>query len=548
MENQLNFLLVEDDAVDRKAVCRLLDFAGAQKTDTVESLQEAKEKIRSQSYDAVILDLGLPDSQGVDGIIEFQATAPEVPIVVLTGALDEGTALRSMDLGAEDFINKKTVTQDSLMRSLRFAIERHRRKTEIYRDIDSLKLSLHDAVSEAATDPLTGLPNRRALQRYLEQLAASQPRRSVIVGLADLDHFKSINDSHGHHVGDVILREFSSRLQHSLRATDFAARIGGDEFVVVLGGLQRHEAQDLGERLISHVLANPGMVGKKMIPFSATLALAELEPPFLDLEQILIQTHALLARGKVLGRSRVECSWKEEGVEAREAPEVSETPGYKYGVAFQQNRLVQRTRSIQSMMMEGKIGHHVSFGLGASWPMMAPAINRARLSGRLSEMTLGCMKLAQEWRMENAPGGELHLDIEADAIKPWVLSRMNQIFPDGPQRQSCVLFLHSDLPTQPGSASLSELLLLRRAGFQIGIRGIGDGSTILEHLQLLRPDWIRFDPALTINVGQYEKKVQMLKMMMEMLSPLNAHALAEETHRNEDLRQLTELGFVASYG
>src|SRR4051812_18554237 len=107
MNNYLNLLVVDDDAVDAANVSRMLSHSGiARNTDSVPSLAEAKNKIRHNHYDAVILDLGLPDSQGTDGVLDFQATAPELPIVVLTGNEDEKTALRSMSVGAEDYINK----------------------------------------------------------------------------------------------------------------------------------------------------------------------------------------------------------------------------------------------------------------------------------------------------------------------------------------------------------------------------------------------------------------------------------------------------------
>jgi len=145
------------------------------------------------------------------------------------------------------------------------------------------------------------------------------------------------------------------------------------------------------------------------------------------------------------------------------------------------------------------------------------------------------------------PGGVLHVDIEADAIKPWVCTELNHIFRQESDRASCVLLLHSDFPTQPGTASLSDMRLLRQAGFQIGVRNVGDGSTILEHLQLLAPAWIRFDPALTVNVGRYAKKSEALAQIIEILRPLEARFIAEETEAEEDLKVLRELGFHAYY-
>ena len=550
MEATLNLLLVEDDPVDAKSIARVLQRCGlSQSMENATTLEQAKQKVRTHHYDAVILDLGLPDSQGVDGVLEFQASAPEIPIVVLTANQDERMAIRSMDIGAEDFINKNTFTDDSLCRSLRFAIERHRRKRQAYSDIDSLRLSLGDAMHQATTDPLTGLPNRRALQNHLEQLGKTFPQLPVIVGVCDLDHFKAINDEHGHHVGDMVLREFSGRLQHCLRSTDFAARVGGDEFVIVFGGLSRTEAAALGQRMLQHVSSGPANHTSHQVHFSATLAMAEIEAPFVDLEQILLQTHALLAKGKSGGRNRLECAWNEDAPSppayAKAAPPAPEP---ELAPPQLEDNLIQHPRSVLSLELGGSMGHHLAFGLGPGpWPLVGPALQRSRLANRLSEMTVECIRRAQAWRAQDAPDAQLHLDIEADAIKPWVCTELTRIFPRESSRESCVLFLHTDFPSQPGLASLADIRFIRQAGFQLGVRNLGDGATILEHLQLLRPSWIRFDPALTINVGKYQRKVERLAQMVEMLRPLGARYIAEETEEDGDLRELLELGFYAYY-
>jgi diguanylate cyclase (GGDEF)-like protein len=547
MNSALNFLLVEDDPVDALAIQRGLDRCGLHKcTDNAVTLEQAKERIRHKRYDAVILDLGLPDSSGIDGVLEFQASAPEIPIVVLTGNLDDSVAMRSMDIGAEDFIQKKSLTDEALCRALRFAIERHRRKRQAYSDLDAMRLSLNDAMRRATTDQLTNLPNRRGLQNHIEQVSRRYHYHPVIVGICDLDHFKNINDTYGHHVGDAVLSEFAGRLQHCLRSTDFAARIGGDEFVIVFGGMSREEAAALGRRMLAHVSSSPAMHAGLAVPFSATLALAEVEAPFIDMEQILSQTHAMLTQGKEGGRNRVQCSWNCE-LPSKPNGATGEGAGQEESLELDKE-IVQLRRSVNSIQLGASLGNHLAFGLGSStWPMVGPLISRARLANRLSEITLDCLRLAQRWRSEDAPHAMLHLDIEADAINPLLCAELVKVFPEESSRGSCVLFLHTDFPSMPGSASFTHIRLVRQAGFQLGVRNLGDGATIFEHLQLLNPSWIRLDPALTINVGRYQKKVEHLRQVVDMLRPLGALLVAEETEDDLDLRQLLELGFHAYY-
>jgi diguanylate cyclase (GGDEF)-like protein len=536
MSQALNFLVVEDDPIDSKTVCRLLNsLPSVEHTDTARDLREAKQQLRDKRYDAVVLDLGLPDSQGVDSVIDFQATAPDLPIVVLTGSSDERTALRSVDLGAEDCLSKDDVTRDSLARALSFAMERHRHKHAIYQDLDQLKVSLDGALHAAATDPLTGLANRRGLEDHLAHLRHSAPRGPVIAAVADLDHFKAINDQHGHDVGDVVLKEFSRRLLHCLRAGDFAARVGGDEFVIIFAQLNRSEADALGRRLLAHVAASPVSPRPGLqVSFSATLAMLELQEP-IDLEKILNETHPALLRGKEGGRRRLEFTWEAgpEGPEGVEAP-VAADPG---GTQFQ-------VRDLCSLPCALPLGYRLVFGDGEGNGLrQSPPLGRARLRGDLREMSLEQLRRAEHWRSLHMPGSLLMLDLEADAVDSGLRLELNHLMPDEGLRQATVLCFHTAFQAVSGSQALPELMLLRKAGFQLGVRGVGDGSTVFEHLTLLAPEWLRVDPVLTHNVARFNRKRETLRLLLTMLRPLGSKFLAEDPASPEDQRVLAELGF-----
>ncbi|MFG6440019.1 sensor domain-containing diguanylate cyclase [Roseateles sp. LKC17W] len=122
-----------------------------------------------------------------------------------------------------------------------------------------LSEALAAASQQAATDGLTGLPNRRSLDQLLDtQLALAQREgRPFSVLMLDLDHFKAVNDTHGHAVGDAVLRGFAQRIQTQLRRSDVCARYGGEEFCVVLPGTAAALALDAGERLRRAVAAAP---------------------------------------------------------------------------------------------------------------------------------------------------------------------------------------------------------------------------------------------------------------------------------------------------
>lgn len=217
-------LLVEDDPVDLHLFRRYLQRNGRHRFALQQAarLEDGLERLRVQTFELVLLDLGLPDSQGLQTFCRAHQEAPEVPIIVLTGDADEDQALRAVREGAQDYLIKSELTAPLLVRAIRYAIERH-----------TMQQSL---VALSLTDELTGLYNRRGFRTLAEpqiKLAHRAGRQTSLI-FADLDGLKDINDSQGHEVGNQALVEAASVLRRSFRDTDVVARIGGDEFAVLL--------------------------------------------------------------------------------------------------------------------------------------------------------------------------------------------------------------------------------------------------------------------------------------------------------------------------
>ena len=141
-------------------------------------------------------------------------------------------------------------------------------------DFDELRRSIGRYADEAQTDPLTGLPNRRHLERYVAELTGHG--RSGVLAVADLDGFKEVNTVHGHLVGDEVLQQVAAVLSRTLRADDFLARYGGDEFVIVLPGTTLAESQEVVHRLTAAVAAHDWSGLAPGTPVSLTLGLTAL--------------------------------------------------------------------------------------------------------------------------------------------------------------------------------------------------------------------------------------------------------------------------------
>ena len=223
MLQSYNVLLVEDVLMIAKITMQMLKKSVSNKYSCVHqaSLADAVAVLRAEEFDAILLDLNLPDSRELDTLSGILAAAPEVPIVVLTATADDGIGLRAVQLGAQDFLQKGDFNYLALDRAIMYAIERQR----MQRTIRQL----------AVLDELTGLYNRRGFNTLNPDLLARIKRTGARGYLCyfDLDRFKHINDELGHAKGDEALKEFAATLRSVFRKDALLVRLGGDEFVAM---------------------------------------------------------------------------------------------------------------------------------------------------------------------------------------------------------------------------------------------------------------------------------------------------------------------------
>ncbi len=238
-QRPIKVLLVESDHAYQEELRERLETVRSFALDVewVGELSEALGRLTQGGIDAILLDLDLPDSQGIVTFERAYAFAPDVPIIVLTDEADEDIAIATVQGGAQEYLVKSEVQPSVLARSVRHAMERHR----LLSALRSLSL----------IDDLTGLYNRRGFSDLGEQYLklARRSGRGVTVVYLDLDRFKTINDSLGHHVGDRALMKVADILKATFRRSDIIARLGGDEFGVLALEASGESSELLVERL-----------------------------------------------------------------------------------------------------------------------------------------------------------------------------------------------------------------------------------------------------------------------------------------------------------
>ncbi len=262
--------------------------------------------MKEGEFTAILLDLSLPDSSGLQTVLKMRYCAPSVPIVVLTGWDDQALALKSMQAGVQDYLVKGEVDADSLAQSLLYAIERNRVQSRFMHRAEQLQLANQRLKVLAETDPLTGLLNRRGLEQILDGLLGDgEIRLPLVAVLVDLDNFKEVNEAHGHAVGDLALKEAARRIHACLRPGDCAARVGGDEFLLLAPRECLSEGVDFGEILRSNLSRAALPLDRRGVRLTASLGLALVPSAARSIEDLLTLLHPMLAQSKGAGKDRL---------------------------------------------------------------------------------------------------------------------------------------------------------------------------------------------------------------------------------------------------
>ncbi len=204
--------------------------------------------VREDSYDCVVLDFNLPDFRADELVQSAAEHLTATPVVIVSANTDQSVVIDSFRSGVVDFVPKdEAMVGDALWRSIEHAIQENRRLTNERREQDRRERYL---AKLAETDQLTGLYNRRYFERCIDEGRWDSDRRKTMsVVMLDIDHFKQINDTHGHHAGDDTLCQTADFILTQIDGSDIAIRWGGEEFVIIRPSASLVDSMIWAERL-----------------------------------------------------------------------------------------------------------------------------------------------------------------------------------------------------------------------------------------------------------------------------------------------------------
>jgi diguanylate cyclase (GGDEF)-like protein len=283
-------LVVDDNPVNLRM---LADWLGSEHyvVSTATDGFEALAKIAAERPDTVLLDVVMPELNGFEVCRRIKAdpTMADIPVIMVTALSDVDDLVRGFNAGADDFVTKP-FNFDALTARVRSQLRRKRHYERI--------------VEESLVDPLTCAFNRRYFDAHAPRLAARcrAARNPVAVLMIDVDNLKQINDARGHPAGDRVLKEVVGRVTSALRPSDLVARMGGDEFAIVMPETGRDAARRIAERLRGSIGSTPVEGVAVTVSVGAAASRPDEEE---ELDATLKRADAALYEAKRAGGNRV---------------------------------------------------------------------------------------------------------------------------------------------------------------------------------------------------------------------------------------------------
>jgi two-component system cell cycle response regulator len=301
LDQQVSILSIEDKDDDFAKVKQLLQDHDQLKLTRVKSIKEAFSRLEKERFDLIFLDYLLPDGTGLNFLEAVNSKRLETPAVVITGQGDELIASRIIQAGAYDYLPKGKVSGKALLRIISNALEKAGLKRE-------MRMAQEKLAEMSVRDELTGMFNRRYFGEALERDISGAQRygHGLALCMIDLDHFKRVNDTHGHLCGDRVLHEFGRLLDDSIRKYDVGCRYGGEEFAVILPDTSLDKALSLCERFRKRVKGHAFTYEGLTLHITASVGVAA-RPAGVEItgKQLVDLADKALYQAKSQGRDRV---------------------------------------------------------------------------------------------------------------------------------------------------------------------------------------------------------------------------------------------------
>jgi diguanylate cyclase (GGDEF)-like protein/PAS domain S-box-containing protein len=416
-------------------------------------------------------------------------------------------------------------------------------------DVSGLRHAEQKLAHWALHDPLTGLPNRTLLVDRIDQALNRQIRNSRLVAalFCDVDNFKDVNDSHGHHVGDEVLKAVAARLCGAVRPTDTVARIGGDEFVVLSEDMDESGAFELASRVLL-ALAAPLDVAGHELSLSASVGVAFANST--DPAELLRNADAAMYLAKQRGRNRAELF--DERLRQVAADRISLIGDLRHAV--ERDELRVHYQPVFSLDGESLVGvealvrwQHPRRGL--VYPLeFVPAAESANLIGEIGAWVLrtACHQAAA-WAHAGTDGAPLQMAVNVSARQLAQGGGLVQLVADavndsGIDPSTLVLEVTESVVMDDAEATLSILTELKALRVQLAIDDFGTGYSSLVYLKRFPVDQLKVDRSFVRGLGTDPDDSAIVASVIGLAHAVGIVTIAEGVETGQQLAALQQLG------
>ena len=495
MPETYQVLLIEDNPGDARLLQEMLAEVPPApfRLTCADRLSRAMEVLSSQKIELLLLDLSLPDSHGLETFAKVYAHSPKVPIIVLTGNDDTALALAAVKAGAQDYLFKGKLDRELLVRSMQYSIERKRYQEELEH--------------QANYDALTGLPNRNLLHDRLRQAVFAQREvHPVAVVFIDLDHFKFINDSLGHSLGDQLLATVAERLHSIVRDGDTVARLGGDEFVLILNDQTKGDVIFRVMHRILNRVSEPMTIGDQELCITCSAGVSVYPQDGPDVESLLKNADVAMYRAKERGRNNFQFYTSEMNARANERLALE----HNLRRAMERNELLlhyQPKIDVASGRIVGAEAlvrwNHPEWGL-VQPDRFIPIAEETGLIVPIGEWVLRtACKQNRAWHDAGLPRGAMSVNLSARQFRQETLVKtVGQILSaTGMAAEYLEMELTESMVMHNAEAAILSLRGLKSLGVRVSVDDFGAGYSSLSYLRRLPIDTLKIDQSFVHDIA-----------------------------------------------
>ena len=535
----LSVLIVEDSVDDTELLLHELRRGGYEPTYTrVENAEAMQAELSKQQWDIVISDFSLPKFDAFAALELLHGTRQDIPFIIVSGTIGEDRAVKAMKLGAHDYILKAT------LKRLVPAVERELR--EAHARLDQLKAN-ETIFRLAFIDPITNLPNRFRFRELVQEAVETgkHDKQTIALLLMDLDNFRDVNDTLGHDRGDSLLQQVGLRLRSALFKHDVVARIGGDEFGILLPHLA---AADDILRVIQNIhdsLSMSFMIEGIPIVVEASIGVA-LMPEHADNADTLLQRADIaMYHAKQMASNY-----------AIYAPDLNPHSPERLGLMAELRDAVEHNQLL--LHFQPKIDLKTSFIIGTEalvrWQhprlgLLPPDrfILPAEQTGLIDPLTrwvlTDAMSHCQGARRE---GMKMKVSVNLSArslhdpqLPHMITEVLNKI---GAEPGNLILEVTESAIVLEPKRALENLVTLSRMGISLSIDDFGTGYTSLSSIKRLPVNEIKIDKSFVTNMLTDKQDAKIVRTIIEFGHNFGLNVVAEGVETKDVYHALADLG------